>query len=223
MSTITFNVNFSVKDILRVPRIRKALRDREDAHLKNIAWLDEDLAEKRHLKNIAWLDEDLAEKRHLENIAWLDEDLAEKKRHLENIAWLDEDLALASPSSWNKKNILKITDVVSRGGTKFKVEPRGPERGGWINVMSNDKSRRFVIETPRSPKHLNYGILTTLPTKTALVFTENQLNWSQEFIRKTGQPQMCGRGPTARHRYKYHLDERRMCEDLKKHLKLLHD
>jgi len=92
MSAITFNVTFSVKDILRDPRIRKALRDREDAHLKNIDWLDEDLAEKRHLENIAWLDEDLTEKRHLENIAWLDEDLTEK-RHLENIQLLDEDLA----------------------------------------------------------------------------------------------------------------------------------
>ena len=132
-------------------------------------------------------------------------------------------LALSSPSSWNKKNILKIIDVVSRGGTKFKVEPSGPESGGWINVMSNDDSRRFVIETSRSPKHHKYGILTTLPTKTALAFTENKLNWSQEFITKTGLCYMYGRGPTARPRYKYHLDERRMCEDLKEHLKLLHD
>jgi hypothetical protein len=132
-------------------------------------------------------------------------------------------LALASPSSWNKKNILKIIDVVSRGGTKFKVEPSGPESGGWIGVVSNDKSRRFVIETPLSPKNLKHGIITTVPTKTALAFTENKLNWSQEFITKTGKRYMYGRGPTARLRYKYHLDERRMCEDLKEHLKLLHD
>ena len=62
MSTVTFDATFPIETILRNPQIRKALRDREDAYLENIAWLDEDLAEKRHLENIAWLDEDLANK-----------------------------------------------------------------------------------------------------------------------------------------------------------------
>lgn len=78
MSTVTFDVTFSARDILRDPQIRKALREREDTYLDNLAWLDEDLSEKRHQENINWLDQDLAEKRHQENIAWLDQDLNNK-------------------------------------------------------------------------------------------------------------------------------------------------
>ena len=44
MSTVTFYATFPIETILRDPRLRKALRDREDAYLENIAWLDEDLA-----------------------------------------------------------------------------------------------------------------------------------------------------------------------------------
>ncbi len=46
MSRVTFDVTFSAQDILRDHRIRKALREREDTYLNNIAWLDEDLSNK---------------------------------------------------------------------------------------------------------------------------------------------------------------------------------
>ena len=86
--------------------MRKALQEREQDFLKNMAWLDEDLdrrireedeKQRRYEDNLTWLDEDLNTKldqRHRENVAWLDEDLNTKldQRHQENIAWLDEDL-----------------------------------------------------------------------------------------------------------------------------------
>ena len=81
MSSITLGVTFSTQEILRVPQIRQALREREDSYLNNLAWLDEDLADKRHQEDINWLDEDLVdkiEKRHQENINWLDQDLKNK-------------------------------------------------------------------------------------------------------------------------------------------------
>ena len=88
--------------------MRKALQEREQAYLDNLAWLDEDLerriqeeAEKQRLSedNLAWQDvnelvEQKMENRHQENLTWLDEDLNKKmeKRHQENLTWLDEDL-----------------------------------------------------------------------------------------------------------------------------------
>ena len=62
MSTVTFDVTFSVQDILMDPQFRKVLREREDSYLDNLAWLDEDLVEKRHQENINWLDQDLNNK-----------------------------------------------------------------------------------------------------------------------------------------------------------------
>jgi hypothetical protein len=91
MSSITLSATFSTQDILRIPQIRKALREREDSYLNNLVWLDQDLSEKRHNENINWLDQDLSEKRQKESINWLDQDLSEK-RHKENINWLDQDL-----------------------------------------------------------------------------------------------------------------------------------
>ena len=59
MSSITLSATFSTQDILRIPQIRKALREREDSYLNNLVWLDHDLSEKRHKENINWLDQDL--------------------------------------------------------------------------------------------------------------------------------------------------------------------
>ena len=81
MSAMTYELSASVRDFMTDPQMKKALRAREDRYLANIAWLDQDLAEKLHLANIAWLDQDLAEKLHLANIAWLDQDLAEKMEY----------------------------------------------------------------------------------------------------------------------------------------------
>jgi len=81
MSTVTFDVTFSVQEILRDPQVRKVLREREDSYLNNLAWLDQDLANKRHQEDINWLDQDLKnkmEKRHQEDINWLDQDLKNK-------------------------------------------------------------------------------------------------------------------------------------------------
>ena len=87
--------------------MRKALQEREQDFLKNMAWLDEDL--NRRIR-----EEDEKQRRYEENIAWLDEDLNTKldQRHQENIAWLDEDLdnKIREQEAW-----LTLTGIFSSG------------------------------------------------------------------------------------------------------------
>jgi len=113
MSAVTFDVTFETQDILRIPQIRKALRQREDSYLDNINWLDEDLEnkmEKRHQENINWLDQDLNEKmeqRHQENIAWLDQDLANK---------IDEEAAVTIQKHARRMNVMNTIASASEPG-----------------------------------------------------------------------------------------------------------
>ena len=58
MSTVTFEVTFSTQDLMRDPRVRKALRAREDTYLDNLTWLDEDMnnkMERRHQHHLLQL------------------------------------------------------------------------------------------------------------------------------------------------------------------------
>ena len=117
MSTVTFDVTFSSRDILRDPQIRKALREREDTYLNNLAWLDEDLADKRHQENINWLDEDLAEKRHQENISWLDQDLNNK---------IDDAAATTIQKYARRMNVMNTIASASESGGMDGLLTMGP-------------------------------------------------------------------------------------------------
>jgi hypothetical protein len=153
MSTITFDATFPIETILRNPQIRKALRDREDAYLENIAWLDEDLAEKRHLENIAWLDEDLTNK--------IDEDasLSEKQQgQYQRCGKIDENKCQAR--IWITKpetGGLGYPDIQCshgrhRGGTYCKVHHGEKEKPGswWLGDIT-DPPLKEVFGPPGRP------------------------------------------------------------------------
>jgi len=128
---------------------------------------------------------------------------------------------------YDKKNILKFLDDVSRGSTKFIYTLKGRGGSWWIEVFSSDKKKRFVIETPgegSSPAKMKqrYGVLSTVPTNMASDFIKVQLShWEQE-LKQISNPEkaVLYRGVK---RKAYHLDKLRMYDDLKEQLKLLHD
>jgi len=140
VSTITFNATFSVKDILRDPSIRKALRDREEAYLKNIAWLDEDLAEKRHL----------------ENIAWLNEDYKKQKKILEFLDYVSRGRTLFNYTPKKKSGVKWIEVFSSDKKKRFIIET--PDEGSRPAIMKQRYGVLSAIPTKREMDFIKYQL-----------------------------------------------------------------
>ena len=160
MQTIQFKVDFNLRELMSDSEMRKALQEREQDFLKNMAWLDEDLdrrirdeneKQRRYEDNLTWLDNDLNEKlgqRHQENLAWLDEDLNEKldQRHQENLAWLDEDL--------NEKLEEREQDLLQEIHTSSRVPETQSQRTPkiWHCGHAHGKGKNWDSLTPEEKK-----------------------------------------------------------------------
>ena len=102
MHTIQFSVEFNLRDLMKDPEMKKALQEREQNFLKNMAWLDEDLDRR--------IREDEEEKRRYEdNLAWLDEDLNEKMderkrgliQEIQSTSTMTETQSQRTPKIWH--------------------------------------------------------------------------------------------------------------------------
>jgi hypothetical protein len=175
-SEITWPVTFSVEHILRDllntkdPVIKKVLREREDAYLNNLAWLEEDLdtrireeEEKQRLyeDNIAWLDEDLKMKmdqRHKDNITWLDEDLKKKmdQRQKELFSEIESSSPQVTHFNYSPPKIWHCGNGKLQGGPEQSLMNygrgldmgtywicHGTEDDEWTKSTGNNASKQF--------------------------------------------------------------------------------
>jgi len=91
-SLLLFRDTLTMEDMMTYPEMKKALQEREQKYLSNMAWLDQDLER--------LVEEDERKKKiYEENLAWLDKDLAEKivdDEMVRTVRAFEESMALAS-------------------------------------------------------------------------------------------------------------------------------